>query len=270
MTRLAADNSGAENIKAGAKIGVLGCTGRVGSLVVREIQARHFGPAVELAGGTVRAGLPEDQSDFFVTHDADELFQNADVLIDFTVPEATARHAWLAAKHHKPLIIGTTGLNAAQEQELNDAAKEAPIVYAANMSLGVNFLLVFVEQMASRLGADWDIEVLETHHKYKIDAPSGTALALGKSATKARNDDKENFVFDRTGERAPGSIGFAVRRGGDTVGDHTVSFMTEGEIIELRHIAGDRVLFARGAVKAALWLKDQKKGLYSMRDVLGI
>ena len=268
MPRPATDSEGAETIQTEAKIGVLGCTGRVGSLVVREIQARQFGAGVQLAGGSVRPGLPE-KNDFFTTHDADELFRRADALIDFTTPETTAKHAWLAAKHHKPLVIGTTGLSEAQERELRDAAKEAPIVYAANMSLGVNFLLVFIEQMASRLGAEWDIEILETHHKYKIDAPSGTALALGKAATKGRKD-KEKFVFDRKGEREPGSIGFAVRRGGDTVGDHTVSFMTEGEIIELRHVAGDRVLFARGAVKAALWLRDQKNGLYSMRDVLGL
>lgn len=268
MPRPATDRSGAEEIKTVARIGVLGCAGRVGSLVVRELQARHFGPGTELAGGTVRPGLPEE-ADFFVTHDADELFKRADALIDFTTPETTAKHAWLAAKHHKPLVIGTTGLSDAQEKELRDAAKEAPIVYAANMSLGVNFLLVFIEQMASRLGPEWDIEILETHHKYKIDAPSGTALALGKAASKARKD-KEKFVFDRKGEREAGTIGFAVRRGGDTVGDHTVSFMTEGEIIELRHIAGDRVLFARGAIKAALWLKDQKYGLYTMRNVLGL
>ena len=152
---------------------------------------------------------------------------------------------------------------------MRDAAKETPIVFAANMSLGVNFLLVFIEQMASRLGPEWDIEILETHHKYKIDSPSGTALALGKAAAKGRGG-KEDFVSDRKGERKAGSIGFAVRRGGDTVGDHTASFMTEGEIIELRHVAGDRVLFARGAIKAALWLKDKPNGLYSMRDVLGI
>lgn len=269
MPRPATDSEDAENIQPGAKIGVLGCTGRVGALVVREIQARHFGPAVELAGGTVRHGLPENKNDFFVTHDADELFKRADALIDFTTPEATARHAWLAAKHRKPLVIGTTGLSEVQENELRDAAKEAPIVYSANMSLGVNFLLVFIEQMASRLGHEWDIEILETHHKYKLDSPSGTALALGKAATKGRGE-KENFIFDREGERPAGAIGFAVRRGGDTVGDHTVSFMTEGEIIELHHVAGDRVLFARGAVKAALWLKDKPPGLYSMRDVLGL
>jgi 4-hydroxy-tetrahydrodipicolinate reductase len=268
MPRTATDSEGAGNIPAETKIGVLGCTGRVGSLAVREIQARHFGPGVTLAGGTVRPGIPA-KHDFFTTSEPDELFKRADALIDFTAPEATAKHAWLAAKHRKPLIIGTTGLNVAQESELRDAAKETPIVYAANMSLGVNFLLVFIEQMASRLGSEWDIEILETHHKYKLDSPSGTALALGKAAVKGRGG-KEDFVHDRSGERTPGSIGFAVRRGGDTVGDHTVSFMTEGEIIELRHVAGDRVLFARGAVKAALWLKDRPPGLYSMRDVLGL
>lgn len=272
MRRPATDNSGAEEIKTHAKIGVLGCTGRVGALIIKELQARHFGAGVSLAGGTVRPGLPHD-GDFFITEKADELFEMADALIDFTVPGATAKHAWLAAKHHKPLVIGTTGLSPEQEQELSDAAKEAPLVYAANMSVGVNLLIALVEQAASTLGDDFDIEIAETHHKHKIDAPSGTALALGKAAASGRNVDFDNAMtparHGETGEREKGTIGFAVRRGGDVVGEHTVSFFGEGERIELAHKATDRSLFAKGAIRAALWAKDQPNGLYSMRDVLG-
>lgn len=265
---MATDQQGAEDRTRHAKIGVLGCTGRVGRLIVQELQARHFGPGVSLAGGSVRPGFPGN-ADFFTTEDPDALFTIADALIDFTRPEATARHVWLAAKHHKPLVIGTTGLDAGQEREISDAAKEAPIVYAANMSIGVNMLLALVEQAAARLGPEWDIEISEVHHKHKVDAPSGTALALGKAAATGRGVALDP-VTDREGARQSGAIGFAVQRGGDVVGEHAVTFFAEGERIELAHKAGNRALFARGAIKAALWIKDQPYGLYSMRDVLGL
>ncbi|MCB9990996.1 MAG: 4-hydroxy-tetrahydrodipicolinate reductase [Rhodospirillales bacterium] len=268
MTRPASDSEGAQPLNTHAKIGVLGCTGRVGALIVQEIQARHFGPEISLAGGTVKPGYPADV-DFFTTEDPATLFEMADVLIDFTTPDATAKHIWLAAKHHKPLVIGTTGLNDSQEQEIADAAKEAPIVYAANMSVGVNLLLALVEQAAARLGTEWDIEIAETHHKHKIDAPSGTALALGKAAASGRKTTLDP-VTDRTGERQSGDIGFAVQRGGDVVGEHTVTFYAEGERLELGHKASNRSLFAKGAIRAALWVKDQSPGLYAMRDVLGL
>lgn len=273
ITRLATDSEGAGNISTQAKIGVLGCTGRVSKLIVKELQARHWGPNIELAGGTVKPGYPADQ-DFFVTDDPDALFERADVVIDFTTPEATARHVWLAAKHHKPLVIGTTGLSETQQKEIADAAREAPVILAANMSVGVNLLAALVEQAAARLGAEYDIEITETHHKHKIDSPSGTALALGKAAAKGRQADLDLLaVYSRqgqTGERKTGAIGFAVQRGGDVVGEHSVTFFGEGERIVLGHIATDRSLFAKGAIRAALWLKDQPYGLYSMRDVLGL
>lgn len=268
MTRLAADNEGAEPRTTHAKIGVTGCMGRVGSLIIREIQARHFGPAVSLAGGTVKPGYP-DEADFFTTDDPEKLFEVADIVIDFTRPEATAKHIWLAAKHHKPLVIGTTGLSKAQEQEVADAAKETPIVYAANMSVGVNLLMALVEQAAARLGPEWDIEIAETHHKHKVDAPSGTALALGKAAATGRGIELDP-VINRAGERKEGDIGFSVQRGGDVVGEHTVTFFAEGERVELGHKASNRALFAKGAIRAALWLRDQPCGLYTMRDVLGL
>lgn len=270
MSRLATDSAGAENITTEAKIGVLGCTGRVSSIIVKELQARHWGTNVTLSGGTVKPGYPTSTQDFYVTEDPDALFERSDIIIDFTRPEATAKHIWLAAKHHKPYVIGTTGLNTAQEQEIKDAAIEAPILYTANMSVGVNMLLALVEQAAARLDAtEWDIEINETHHKHKIDAPSGTALALGKSAATGRNIDLDP-VIDRTGARKSGDIGFSVQRGGDVAGEHVVSFFAEGERLELTHKATDRAIFAKGALRAALWLKDRPHGLYSMRDVLRV
>lgn len=269
MTRPATDSGMAEDITQHIKIGVLGCTGRVGKLIVREIQTRHFGAGVSLAGGTVRSGYPDGATDFFTTDNAEELFKRADVLIDFTSPEATARHVWLSAKHRKPLVVGTTGLSDAQNKELEDAAKEAPIVYAANMSVGVNLLLALVEQASARLGPEWDIEIMETHHKHKVDSPSGTALALGRAAQKGRGAG-EFVTGERKGTRAQGTIGYAVQRGGDITGEHDVSFFGEGERVVLAHKATDRALFARGAIRAAVWIKDQRPGLYAMRDVLGL
>ncbi len=255
------------------KIGVVGCMGRVGSLLVREILSGNW-EGIELAGGTA---LPEDMdgSDFFMTDNPDELFERSDAVIDFTVPEATRKHAWLAAKHHKALIIGTTGLTAGDEKELEDAAKETQIVYAANMSVGVNVLLALVEQAAARLGEDnWDIEIFESHHKHKVDAPSGTALALGKAAAEGRKvnlDDVAAYTrHGETGPRKKGDIGFSVARGGDVAGEHTVYLYGEGERVELTHVATDRSIFAKGALRAARWAKEQPHGLYSMRDVLAL
>lgn len=250
------------------KIGIAGCKGRMGSLLVQEIlSGRH--PEAKLAGGTALPGEITGKEDFFITDNADALFEKCDVLIDFTVPDATRKHIWLAAKHKKSIVIGTTGLTEADEKEIADAARETRIVYAANMSLGVNLLLALVEKAAATLDPSWDIEIFESHHKNKIDAPSGTALALGKAAKKGRTTG--NFVTERESKRKSGDIGFSVARGGDVVGDHRVFFYGEGERVELSHIATDRALFARGAIRAAIWAPDQKKpGLYGMKDVLGL
>lgn len=254
------------------KIGIAGCMGRMGSTLIRELLSGEW-EGLELAGGTA---LPEDlgKTDFFVTDDPDELFQKADAVIDFTAPEATRKHAWLAAKHKVALIVGTTGLTKEDEMELGDAAKETPIVYAANYSIGVNMLLALVEQTAARLKDGWDIEVFETHHKHKVDAPSGTALAIGKAAADGRSvelDQAADYArHGETGARKDGKIGFSVARGGDVVGDHTAFFYGEGERLELTHRATDRALFARGALQAARWTKDKKPGLYSMKNVLDL
>ncbi len=235
------------------KVGVTGCKGRMGQLLVAEINAADD---LEFAGGIDKDDVAQD------------LFAPADVVIDFTIPEATMHHAALASLNNTALVIGTTGLSDAQEAELAAFAKDTPIFYAANMSLGVNLLLALVEQAAKRLDPSWDIEVFETHHKYKIDSPSGTALALGKAAQTGRGGG--NFVIDRTGARNEGDIGYAVQRGGDVVGEHDVTFFSQGERITLGHKATDRSLFAKGAVRASRWIKDQDAGLYSMRDLLDL
>jgi len=257
------------------KIGITGCRGRVGTILVQEILKDTSG-AMELAGGTVLTSELDDSKDlgFFVTDNPDELFERSDVVIDFTVPQAFRTHIQCAAKHKKPYIIGTTGLTADDEATIAEAAKNTAIVYAANYSVGVNVLLALVEQAAERLVEDWDIEIFETHHKHKIDAPSGTALAIGKAAAAGRKIDLETTAdyarHGETGARTAGNIGFSVARGGDVVGDHTAFFYGEGERVELTHRATDRSLFAKGALRAAKWATTQPAGLYSMRDVLDL
>ncbi len=255
------------------KIGIAGYTGRVGQILVQELQSGAWA-GLELAGGTAPdAGIIA--VDYFTTDDPAELFARADAVIDFTRPEATLKHVQLAAETGTAMIIGTTGLSADDEAELTKAAEKAPIIYAANMSVGVNLLLALVEKAARALGPDgWDIEIFESHHKHKVDAPSGTALAVGKAAAAGRevdlNDVKVTARDGITGEREKGSIGFSVARGGDVVGEHTAYFYGEGERVELTHIATNRALFARGALRAAQWVKDQNSGLYSMQDVLDL
>ncbi len=256
------------------KVGVVGCTGRVGQILIEELQNDSWKKAgLELAGGTSRTAI-DSVHGFFITGNPEELFQKADVVIDFTLPEGTRKHATLAAKHKKALIVGTTGLTAADEKALQEAAKNTAIVYAANMSVGVNMLMALVEQAAKRLADGWDIEIFESHHKHKVDAPSGTALALGKAAAKGRVGNLEQLAdynrHGQTGARENGKIGFSVARGGDVVGEHTVFFFGDGERLELTHRATNRALFASGALRAALWTKGKPAGLYSMRDVLGL
>jgi 4-hydroxy-tetrahydrodipicolinate reductase len=257
-----------------AKIGITGCAGRMGAALARELQAERW-PGLSLAGGTALPGTAAAVMDGKpVFAEPEKLFELSDLVIDFTEPAATARHLWLAAKHRRPFVCGTTGLSAAQEREMQDAAKETAIVYAANMSVGVNLLLGLVEQAAARLGPDWDIEIAETHHRHKTDAPSGTALALGRAAAQGRKVslDAVKEGGERTGARPAGAIGFAVRRGGDVAGEHEVSFFGAQERVELIHRSADRAIFARGALRAAQWLLTQQPGpgLYSMRDVLGV
>lgn len=264
------------------KVAIAGCAGRMGQLLVREVFAV---PGVTVAGGseapgslvtgrTIGAvvGIPE--IDLPIVADSAALFDHADVVLDFTVPKASLRHAELAAQKHKALVIGTTGLSEADRAQIADAAQRAPILVAANMSLGVNLLLAMVEDAARRLGPEFDIEIVELHHRNKVDAPSGTALALGEAAARGRGIDlAQSSIRTRdghTGPRPKGPIGFATLRGGGAAGDHSVLFLGDTEHIELRHHARERRIFAQGAVRAAMWLKGKPAGLYGMKDVLGL
>jgi 4-hydroxy-tetrahydrodipicolinate reductase len=263
------------------KIGVVGCAGRMGRNVIEQVLST---PGCALAGGTERPGPAMGQDlgtlvgrgsvGAVVMEDAARLFAAADAVIDFTAPAATRAHAHLAAETGKVLVVGTTGLGESDVAVLTFAAAKAPIVYAPNMSVGVNVLFALTERLAGVLGPEFDIDILEMHHRHKVDAPSGTALGLGEAAAKGRAvklDDVARRVRDgHTGARTPGEIGFATLRGGDVIGDHTVIFAGEGERIELTHKASSRTIFARGAVRAALWANGRKPGLYSMRDVLGL
>lgn len=264
------------------RIGIVGCGGRMGQMLVREVLAT---PGAELAGGTERAGagavgrdigqmVGGDMLGVAVGCDASELFAASDAVIDFTAPAATVLHAEMAAEKHCALVVGTTGLSPDQEQALRQASTRTRVVWSANMSVGVNLLLALVEKVAATLADDYDIEIVEMHHRHKVDAPSGTALALGKAAAAGRGvrlDDVKQAVRDgHTGARPRGEIGFATLRGGDVVGDHDVIFAADGERLVLGHKASSRQVFAKGAVRAALWCKDRPAGLYSMKDVLGL
>lgn len=267
---------------AATRIGVIGCTGRMGRMLVAEIAG---GEGTALAGGVASpssTNLGRDLGELAgigligitVGDDPAALLRNCDVAIEFSTPAATTDHATLAADLGKPLVIGTTALNRDQEAAVRAAAAHIPIVLAANTSLGINLLLGLVAEVAARLGPDWDIEIVEMHHRGKVDAPSGTALALGRAAAAARGVEFE-AVAQRgrdgiTGPRKAGAIGFAALRGGDAVGDHHVTFAGSGERLELSHRATNRAIYAKGAVRAAQWLVGQPPGLYGMKEVLGL
>ena len=276
------------------KIGISGYTGRVGQLLVRELQSGVWSP-LELAAASTRHLHPEhaEIEKFLVVSNANDLMNECDCVIDFTTPESTLKNLAAAIQSKTSMVIGTTGLSAGDIKALENASKSIPIVFAANMSVGVNLLLALVEQAAAKLNNGWDIEIFESHHKNKIDAPSGTALALGKAAAAGRKilhpqtppsytspldgggKTKETSPLDGGGRvggtpRPEGQIGYAVSRGGDVVGEHVVTFYGMGERLELGHKASDRSLFAKGALTAAKWLNGKPTGLYSMRDVLGI
>ncbi len=262
-------------------IGIVGAAGRMGRMLIEEIAVT---PGCALAAASESPGHFALGSDagalagvkplgIRIVPDAKLVFQIADAVIDFTVPKATAVHAELAAAGQKTLVIGTTGLNAAETAAVRKAAERSAIVWAPNMSLGVNLLLALTERVAKTLGPDYDIEILEMHHKHKIDAPSGTALGLGRAAARGRGVDLDAAAVrsrdGHTGARKSGAIGFAALRGGDVVGDHHVIFAGDGERIELVHKAASRKIYSRGAVRAAVWAAGKPPGLYDMADVLG-
>jgi 4-hydroxy-tetrahydrodipicolinate reductase len=197
-----------------------------------------------------------------------------DVFVDFSVPDAVEPHLALARRAGKPILIGTTGLAPDHHRLIDSAAAEIPVIYAANTSLGVNLLAHLVRETAARLGEDWDLEIVEMHHRMKADSPSGTALMLGRAGAEGRgvglDEVAERGRDGLTGPREPGRIGFASLRGGSVAGEHLAIFAAEGERLELGHRAESRAIFARGAIEAALWLVGKPAGRYSMADVLGL
>jgi 4-hydroxy-tetrahydrodipicolinate reductase len=264
------------------KVAVMGAAGRMGRELVRAVHgnddcalvgaAEHEGSLALGQDAGLLAGL--GKVGVVITDDTPELFAKADAVLDFTVPAATIDFAALAANARNVLVTGTTGLSPADEAKIVAAARHATIIRSGNMSLGVNLLVALTRKVAAALDPDFDIEILEMHHRHKVDAPSGTALMLGRAAADGRGVDlKEVGVRVRdghTGARRRGDIGFATLRGGSVVGEHSVLLAADGEIIELRHQASDRGIFARGAVKAALWGRGKGPGLFGMTDVLGL
>jgi 4-hydroxy-tetrahydrodipicolinate reductase len=261
---------------------VVGAAGRMGRTLIRVISET---PGAVLAGAIERDGAPEIGRDagelaglgpngIAITTDALPLFAKADGVLDFTVPAATLAFTELAAQARIVHVIGTTGISADDEAKIRAAARHAVIVKSGNMSLGVNLLAALVRQAARALDPSFDIEVLEMHHRAKVDAPSGTALMLGRAAAEGRGIALEDHSVrsrdGHTGARKSGDIGFATLRGGSVIGEHSVILSGDGETITLSHSSSDRALFARGAVKAALWGRDKKPGLYAMADVLGL
>ncbi|MFC3183093.1 4-hydroxy-tetrahydrodipicolinate reductase [Cypionkella sinensis] len=263
-------------------ITITGASGRMGQMLVKGITA-HTG--ARLVGCIERPGHAWIGKDIglcmggaalgvTVTDDPLEAFAVSQAVIDFTAPAATVEFAALAAQARAVHVVGTTGLEPQHHRKLDLAAHHAVIIQAGNMSLGVNLLTRLTQKVAAALDADWDIEIIEAHHRMKVDAPSGTALMLGEAAAAGRGIDlataKQSGRDGITGARKRGDIGFSAIRGGDIVGEHDVLFAADGERIVLRHLATDRSIFVRGALKAALWGQSQKPGRYDMMDVLGI
>ncbi|MGE3529136.1 MAG: 4-hydroxy-tetrahydrodipicolinate reductase [Methyloceanibacter sp.] len=264
------------------KLAVLGAAGRMGQALTRVIAET---PGCVVAGAIEAKGSPHVGRDVgevaglpplgvAITDDPLPVFAHVDGVLDFTSPASTVAFAALSAQGRIVHVIGTTGFSAADEAKIEAAARHATIVKAGNMSQGVNLLAVLAARVAEALGPEFDIEILEMHHRHKRDAPSGTSLLLGRAVAEARDVSlKERGVWTRDGDVGPrreGDIGFAALRGGDVVGEHRVIFAGPGERIELAHIATDRGIFARGAVKAALWARGREPGLYAMTDVLGL
>lgn len=264
------------------KVAIAGAGGRMGRTLIRKVTEAD---GLEISGGLEIAGNPVlgedlgklagiDPLGVMASDDARAVFASADVVIDFTLAEATSQNALIAAEVGTAFVVGTTGMDEAQQARIGKAAESVAIVQAGNMSLGVNLLMQVTKQVAAALGVDWDIEVVESHHRWKVDAPSGTALMLGKAAAEGRGQDHDAVAvggrFGITGEREKGSIGYAALRGGNVVGEHEVIFHNDDERLVLGHIANDRALFATGAVRAAAWAGDKPAGLYSMLDVLGL
>lgn len=263
------------------KVVVAGASGRMGKILLEAVAGT---PDMRLRAALERPGNPHlgrDAGELIgvdlgakVTEDVDAALDGADVLIDFTRPEATLRHLEACARNGVGAVIGTTGFDAAGKAAIADAARRIPVVFAPNMSVGVNLALRLLDMAARVLDEGFDIEIVEAHHRHKVDAPSGTALRMGEVVAAALGRDlKSCAVYGRegvTGEREPSTIGFATVRGGDIVGDHTVMFAGVGERLEITHKASSRMTFALGALRAARFLAGKPSGLFDMQDVLGL
>ncbi len=266
---------------ADLRVAIAGTSGRMGKVLIETVLAT---PGCRLVAALDRDGAPSlgvDAGQFLgrvtgvsISSDVVAALQEADVLIDFTRPEGTLAHLAICRQLGVNMVIGTTGFSEEQKQQLTEAGKQIGVVFAPNMSVGVNLTFKLLEMAAKVLAEGYDIEIVEAHHRHKVDAPSGTALRMGEVVADALGRSLEECaVYGRegvTGERDPSTIGFATVRGGDVVGDHTVMFMGTGERVEITHKASSRSTFAQGALRAARWLTTQPAGLYDMQDVLGL
>ncbi len=263
-------------------VGVIGAGGRMGRMLIEAVQDNPqttLNAAIERQGSSlVGADAGEvaaiGKLDIKIVDDLKAVVNDIDVLIDFSLPDATEQNMQICAEHNVAMVIGTTGFNEQQEKVLSEASEKIAIVYAGNYSTGVNLSLKLLGMAAKAFGSDADVEVIEAHHKHKIDAPSGTAFMMAEAVAEARGQNlKEVAIYGRegqTGEREAGSIGIHAIRGGEIIGDHTVMFIADGEVVEITHRARARMTFAAGAVRAATWVNKQEVGQYNMQDVLGL
>lgn len=254
------------------KVGILGILGRMGNTLA---SLTHGDPTLTLVGGTykgARPSTPQLTVPLYQEPETHPLFMHSEVLIDFTAPDALETHLAQARTERKPLVIGTTGLSDTQKALLEQVGKDIPVFYAPNMSLSVHYLAQLAEQMARVLKGEYDVEISETHHRHKKDAPSGTSLRLGQAVAKGYGKSFDEIaIVDRVAHpaaRQPYEIGFAVQRGGGVCGDHAITFLGEHDVIEISHRALDRTIFAQGALTAARWLVHQPAGLYHMHHMV--
>ncbi len=264
------------------KVGVIGAGGRMGRMLIEAVQNNPktiLNAAIERQGSSlVGADAGEvaaiGRLEVQIVDELEAVINDIDVLIDFSLPDATEKNMQVCAEHNVAMVIGTTGFNEAQEQVLAKASGKIAIVYAGNYSTGVNLSLKLLGMAAKAFGNDADVEIIEAHHKHKIDAPSGTAYMMAEAVAEARGQNlKDVAIYGRegqTGERESGTIGIHAVRGGEIVGDHTVMFIADGEVVEITHRARERMTFAAGAVRAATWVTEQAIGQYDMQDVLGL
>ena len=268
--------------KKNVKIAVAGSAGRMGKMLVNVIDkhpncslvaATCHPKEIEIIGADAGIVSGINKANVAISSDPRQLL-NGDVIIDFTSPESTINHSFLAVEKKIGHVIGTTGLSVDQEKVIKKNSEKAPIIYSANMSVGVNLLFSLVKKAVASIDDNWDIEILEMHHRNKVDAPSGTALALGKVASDTKNIKFEKVSKlsreGKVGERKTNEIGFATLRGGSVVGDHSIILAHDDERIELTHKASNRKIYANGAVKAAIWCSQKEKGLFDMSKVLGL